>query len=44
LESSEQISPEITVELSNEAKQAFVETYNQTLSESKEKTNALMKA
>ncbi len=44
LTGSDQISPEIKVDLSDEAQQTFVETYNQTLSESQEKTNALTKA
>ncbi|BAU44008.1 ChaB family protein [Thermoleptolyngbya oregonensis NK1-22] len=41
---SDQISPEIRADLSTEAQQTFLETYNQTLSESSEKSNALMKA
>lgn len=41
---SDQISPEIKADLSEEAQQTFVETYNQSLSESPEKINALTKA
>ncbi len=44
LTSKEQISPEMRANLSDEAQSTFVETYNQTLSESKDKTNALIKA
>lgn len=44
LTGSDQISPEIKADLSEEAQQAFVETYNQSLKESPEKTNALIKA
>lgn len=44
LTSKEQISPEMRVNLSDEAQSTFVETYNQTLSESKDKTSALIKA
>jgi len=44
LATQEQISPEIKADLSEEAQQTFVEAYNQSLSESKEKTNALLKA
>ncbi|MGQ9871725.1 ChaB family protein [Leptodesmis sp.] len=44
LTSKEQISPEMRANLSGEAQSTFVETYNQALSESKDKTNALIKA
>jgi len=44
LTSKEQISPEMRANLSDEAQSIFVETYNQTLGESKDKTNALLKA
>lgn len=44
LTGSDQISPEIKADLSEEAQQAFVESYNQSLSESQETTNALSKA
>ncbi|PMB00689.1 hypothetical protein CEN50_02105 [Fischerella thermalis CCMEE 5268] len=44
LTGSDQLSPEIRADLSEEAQQTFVETYNQSLNESPEKTNALMKA
>ncbi|MCL6434465.1 MAG: ChaB family protein [Leptolyngbyaceae cyanobacterium HOT.MB2.61] len=44
LTGSDQISPEIKADLSEEAQQTFVETYNQSLSESPEKTNALKTA
>lgn len=44
LTTREQLSPEIKADLSEEAQQTFVETYNQTLGESQEKTNALVKA
>jgi hypothetical protein len=44
LTGSDQLSPEMKADLSEEAQQAFVETYNQSLNESPEKANALMKA
>ncbi|WP_448571637.1 ChaB family protein [Trichothermofontia sp.] len=44
LTGSDQLSPEMKADLSEEAQQTFVETYNQSLSESPETTNALMKA
>ncbi len=44
LTTTEQISPEIRANLSDEAQSTFVEAYNQSLSESKDKTNALLKA
>ncbi len=44
LTSKEQISPELRASLSDEAQSAFMETYNQTLAESQDNTNALIKA
>ncbi|XFA72057.1 ChaB family protein [Thermosynechococcaceae cyanobacterium Okahandja] len=44
LTSKEQISPEMRASLSDEAQSTFVEAYNQTLSKSNDKTNALLNA
>lgn len=44
LTTRDQLSPEIKADLSEEAQQAFLESYNQNLSQSQEKTNALIQA
>jgi len=44
LSSGEDISPEIKADLSDDAQKTFVETYNSSLSQSKEKENALVAA
>jgi hypothetical protein len=44
LADTQQISPEIKANLSQEAQKNFVEAYNQSLKESKDKNNALYKA